>query len=125
MATISKPITKLLDITEETYWNKFIERYMRWCTGRALHNVDGVIVTDLQMLMANSSLSKWYTLQHEELEKQAIEVLRPQFDRIPLEKMREIHNIMMNDIFKAYPKPLIDAARKLTIINPPYDTTAN
>lgn len=111
-------ILEILGLTQDEYWQRYIKRYMNWCIGRALKEFDGAVnMQDLQKLMANAAINNYYTQQFRELEDQALSVLRPQFLAVTLDSARRIYEGIMIELFNHYPKPLIDAARKLKIVN--------
>jgi len=118
---ITEAIITVLDITPTEYWDRYLIRYMDWLSK---YSTD---MDDFQKLLANAAINGWYTRWHEDLEIQAIEVLKPQYQTITIDKVRRIYGVMMADIFNNYPKHLFDAARKLEIINDPrnHDHTAN
>jgi len=119
---ISQAITTILDITPEQYWNEYVKRYMNW-----LQSHCGNTDADFQKLLSNTAINGWYNRHHEDVELQAIEVLKHQYQSITIDKVREIYHVMMVDVFKAYPKHLFEVARKLSITNDPHnhDHTAN
>ena len=140
---IHKVITGLLNITDDAYWERYLQRYMNWITKHVVKHVEisnngteanpniasvaCVCPVDFQMLLANTAISIWYSRFHEDIELQAIAVLKHQQNLITTTKMRELYETMMVDIFANYPKPLFDAARELTILNDPrnHDHNAN
>ena len=131
----AKQIQRLLDITPEQYNQEYIHRWTHWCLDQVKHYiVDQTTCTptaerlyhaELQKVMANTAVNNYYSDQHDELEYQALQFLQPQVLRISLGQMREHYDITMANIFKVYPKSLLNFAKKLTIENPPYDHTAN
>ena len=124
--TITNLITVMLDITPENYTERYIARYMEWLIKYAIKDAEGFCPVDFQKLLANAAINDWYTRHHEQIEMQAIEAIKYQFQTITIDKVRDIYALMMGDVYLSYPKPLFDAARKLTIINPPtYDPSAN
>ena len=119
---ISQAIITILDITEDQYWNSYVKRYMNW-----LQSYCAKTDTDFQKIWANTAINGWYTRWHEDLEVQAIENLKDQYQAITIDKVRQIYDVFMLDVFKSYPKHLFDTARKLEIVNDPrnHDHTAN
>jgi len=113
-------IAKLLNLTNDEYWDGYVSLYIRWATQYASE-----FDIPLQSLMANTAISVWYGKWHEELAYQAYETLLPTYGKITFHKAKEIYATIMIDIYKSYPKHLFDTARKLTIINDPHDHTAN
>lgn len=115
MAKVTTP--ELLGLTAEQYENEFISLYMRWIEQFSTKVSGQVLITDLQLLMANSSISKWYNERHSDLENQAISILRPQHCRITIAQAKAIYGSVMAEIFRTFPRPLFEQARKLTITN--------
>lgn len=109
--TKPKSIAQLLGFTEEQYYNEYVSRYMRWCLQFGITN------EHLQQIMANRAICNYYNEQHADLENQAYEILAPQDAKITIAMARRIYSDVMTDIFKAFPKPLIEAARRLSITN--------
>ena len=100
-------------MTQEQYENEFVSRYMRWCLQF------GITEEHLQQLLANSAVNMYYIERHDDLEAQAYAILLPQDAKIPIDAARRIYDAILRDIFKTYPKPLIDAARKANVIGNP------
>ncbi|KGO88412.1 hypothetical protein Q765_00415 [Flavobacterium rivuli WB 3.3-2 = DSM 21788] len=131
----AKQIQRLLNITEDQYTAEYLHRWTHWCIDQVKdYIVDPATCTptaerlyhaELQKVMANTALTNYYSDQHDELEYQALAMLHPQVLTISIGQMREHYDIIMADIFKMYPKSLLNFAKKLTIDNPPYDHTAN
>jgi len=131
----AKSIQRLLCITEEQYVTEYLHRWTHWCLDQVKHYIvdprsctpteERLYHSELQKIMANTAINNYYGGQHDELEYQALEILQPQVLKISLGKIREHYEIIMSDIYKHYPKPLIDRAKTLTILNNPHDHNAN
>ena len=118
---IPQAIQKLLNITPEKYWDDYEQRYFNW-----LQSFCKETPNDFQKLLANAAINGWYIRHHEDIELQAIEILKQQYQSITIDKVRAIYKLVMIDVFKNYPQTLFVAARKLSIINDPHhDHNAN
>ncbi|RWX00950.1 hypothetical protein [Flavobacterium cerinum] len=109
--TTTTSILKLIHMTDDEYWKEYLSRYMKWCLQFSQNKE-----TDLQKLLANTAINNYYTARHEDLEHQAIQILKPQDGKITTELARRLYADVMVDLFTTFPKPLFDAARKLNVI---------
>lgn len=107
-------IHELLGKTAQEYEQEDFERYMRWCMSFAARTPDG---RDLQMLLANSAISKYYNEHFRELEHQFINAIRPIYKSTKIESIRQIYVSITAQIYNNYPGALFEAARGLKIIN--------
>lgn len=111
------PIQELLYMTAQEYYDAYVALYMRWCMSHTLKKVDNEIdQNDLQKLISNTAVNKWFTERHQDLEYQAYGILRPQHTTITKKVARGIYTTIMLDIFEGYPRTLFIEARKLTLI---------
>lgn len=108
--TKTKQLHELIYMTPEHYSEDYTERYLRWCMNRS-QDLD----QDLQRLLANSSISKWYNHEFAKLEERIISMLEPQHGKISYKQARTIFGSIVAEMFIKYPMPLIDQARKLNI----------
>lgn len=113
-------ISKLLYITPAEVQDLHLSIYLEWCLRIAKE-----LGYPAQSLMANSAISKWFSSELEQLEYEAYQTLQPRYGQMSEVKARTIYNTIVADIHKIYPKPLFEAATKLTIINEPHDHTRN
>ncbi|WP_298307187.1 hypothetical protein [Flavobacterium sp.] len=116
MQTTTQTIAQLLLIEQEVYNETNIERYLRWCQN--LSNQTGI---QLQSIVANTAISNYYRTETERLEDIFLTQAKPLHGKIKYSLMRQIYAEIMIDIFKIYPKPLLEAAKKVKIINHLYN----
>lgn len=110
--TTSQQISNFLGFTPQQYNQVYTDRYLRWCEAYSKE-----LDIHLQKLLSNTAISLWYSEHFAELEYQAYQILLPCHAFITKQKAYEMYNIVVKDIFLNYPKPLFDAANKITIIN--------
>jgi hypothetical protein len=109
--TTTSTIQQLLNWTDKEYSQHIFNAYVRWCESIAVKND----IADLQKIIANTAINRYFNLRFEDLENQAIEILKPQALKITIEAARRIYHSVMVDLFSMFPKPLVTAARKLNI----------
>lgn len=116
MKTQSKPTHQYLGLTPDEYEAKCFELYQRWCTNLANnHRVN------VQCLLANRAMANYYSDQFLELEH-SFRIIAQRLDGLALKGiMNENYNMIMIDIHTSYPKPLIEAAKRLKIENPNFN----
>lgn len=111
----------LLNLTTEQVQQKYVDMYFKWCAKWA-----NELGYETQALLSNTAICNWFNSQYEDLQHQAFETLHSSFGKITIYKMRMIYNALMSDLYKNYPKPLFEAAKKIRIENQlPYDPAAN
>lgn len=112
MKTQSKPTHQYLSLTADEYEAKRYELYYLWCANLANnHRVD------VQCLLANTAMANYYSDQFLELEYNFRLVAQLLDGLVDKGIMTENYNLIMIDIHTNYPKPLIEAAKKLKIVN--------
>ena len=107
-------------MTPKAYEEMYIESYMRWCQDFAINYEN-----DLQKIMANTAISKWYLAEYEKCEAEFLRrMIRRQQTLRPVSQTdaQSAYNDCTYDMFNLRPKGLLMDAKKLEIIN---DTTAN
>ena len=115
------PIHTILYFTIEAYHEYRFELFMRWCLQQcndAEQDVKDPAFSkpDLQHLLANQKISAWYNHQINLHEEQFLESIRPQHGNINYKIARNIYVSYVSQIHSVYPQPLLEAARKLNII---------
>lgn len=105
-----KEIHEILLITGEEYAKDYTDRYIRWCYDKAINETN-----DLQKIVSNSSINKWYNHEFDRLEQSFMEIATAQTGKISYKEMREIYAEIVVQIFPKYPNPLLESARKLNI----------
>ena len=116
------PIHELLYMSQSAYNENYIQQYMRWCIDKScesekqMHVIDrNFSKPDLQSIIANTHISKWYAYEYEKLEQKFIQISTPQHGSISCPQVRQIFSALVSEIFTRYPNPLIESARKLSI----------
>ena len=112
---------ELLYMSAEAYADEYFERYLRWCISRSVDPDFSVwdpkfVKADLQHILANAGISKWYRREFTKLEEQFEKMVSPQHNLISCEAARNIFNSITLEMHKKFPQPLIEAARHLNII---------
>lgn len=110
-----KTISTILKKDEVEFDNIQMERYMRWCIN--LSHKTGV---SLQSILANSSINSYYNLEFSKLENKFLNIITGKTQYLEPKALEDLYNIIVVDMFKHYPSPLVDEARKIKIENPPY-----
>ncbi len=108
--TKTTEINELLYITSDQYETDCQDRYLRWCLSRSKD-----MGQDLQQLLANTSISKYYNIEFAKIEQSFIEIVGPQKGILNYKTVRAIYSTMIIEIFNKYPQPLFEAARKLNV----------
>jgi hypothetical protein len=108
-------ISTILNKDEVEFDNLQMERYMRWCMNIALKN--GI---DLQIIIANSSINKYYNHEFSKLENKFLNLVNGKTKWLEPKALEDMYSIIVVDMFKIYPNPLIEEARKIKIENPSY-----
>ena len=108
-------ISTILKKDEVEFEEIQIARYMRWCIN--LSNKTGLT---LQAILANTSISKYYNYEFSKLENRFRSLVHGKNQWLEPKALEDMYNIIVVDIFKIYPLPLIEEAKKLKIENPPY-----
>lgn len=103
-------IHEVLNLSKEEFDATQIERYMRWCMNQSIDQNK-----DLQKIMANSSINRYYNIEMAKLEKKFIDIVDGKQKHIGDKTAREMYALIVVDMFKIYPSPLIDNARKLNV----------
>lgn len=112
--TTTITIYELLGKTAQEYEQEDFERYMRWCMSFANRLSEG---RDLQMLLANTAVSKYYTEHFRALESQFLTVVLPIYKSTKVESIRQIYVSITAQMYNNYPGALFEAARNLRISN--------
>lgn len=112
--TTTITIYELLGKTAQEYEQEDFERYMRWCMSFAARTSEG---RDLQMLLANTAISKYYNEHFRELESQFIAAITPIYKSSKIESIRQIYVSITAQIYNNYPGALFEEARNLRIVN--------
>jgi len=112
MTTI-KPINELIGMTPEQYENFILERYMRWCESKC----DPKHPDDFQKFLANKSLSSWFIDEYARLESEFAKMVANTHSYLKLPQIKSLYSTITVQAYEHYPKPLIEAARKIKIIN--------
>ena len=118
MKTVNQ-ILKLLNKTPETYETEFFQAYLRWCMAFATNYNN-----DLQKVVANSSISKYYNREHAKCEAKFLELISFYVNKINItpKEAQSMYNNCLFDMNNRFSKPLIEQAKKTNIYN---DITAN
>nr|MBF6607476.1 hypothetical protein [Flavobacterium sp.] len=61
-------IHDLLRMSLAEYEMDYLQRFMRWCMTRSKKDAENVNYDDLQKLMANARISRWYDSEFAKLE---------------------------------------------------------
>lgn len=105
-------ILKILKVTQEAYEAMLLDTYMSWCMD---------FVTDyekeLQKLVGNRSINKWFLQELGKLENKFIEEHAPYAETIDSATARENYADATDPIFRRFPKTLIEEAKKSLTIN--------
>lgn len=103
-------IPKLLKTTEEDYQNMILEHFIYWCL------VHGNSQQELQKLVLNKELLKWYKRQIERLEL----VFYDKTGNLKIKETRALYFNVLSEIGDYYPpKHLLKKFKKTkTIVNP-------
>jgi hypothetical protein len=108
-------ISTILNKDEVEFENLQIERYMRWCI-----NVSNKTGVSLQTVIANAAVAKYYNHEFSKLENKFLNIVSGKTQWLEPKALEDMYNIIVVDMFKIYPTPLIEDARKIKIENPPY-----
>lgn len=110
-----KSILKILKVTDEAYEAMLFDTYISWCMDW-VSNYEN----ELQKLVASPAINKWFRMELAKLEKSFVEETLPYADIITRDVAREQYADFTEPIFRRFPKPLIEQAKKpLTINNDP------
>jgi hypothetical protein len=112
---MNKQISQILEIDEVEFENLQTERYLRWCM-----NIEKTKSIPLQSVIANAAINKYYNREFSKLESKFLNLIDGKEKFIGKEALYKMYNIIVVDMFKYYPNPLIDAARNINIVNPPF-----
>ncbi len=112
--TATKPIHELLQMTIAEYDDFVFERYMRWCMSK----VDPKRENDLQQLLANSALSKWFITEFARHENSFAKMVENTHSYLKAPQIRTLYTTVTIQVYEHYPRPLMEAARNINIINP-------
>jgi hypothetical protein len=107
-----KPTHQYLNLSPEEYETKCFKQYYRWCENLATKHR-----ANTQCLLANRAMANYYSDQFRELEHNFKKVAQRLDGLVTTDILDENFNLIMVDIFLNYPKPLIEAAKTLKIIN--------
>lgn len=110
MKTTTPKLYELLLFTPEQYNDNYFDVYFRWCQNYS-QNTD----QDIQKILANTKISKWFNYEFEQLEFLAYEAIAPVHGQIKYTQARTMYAALTAPIFMNYPKPLIDEARKINV----------
>lgn len=113
--TTAKPINEHLGMTPQAYSEDKIERYMRWC-----ENLSKTRNIYLQSVMANAAISNYYAAQFQEIESGFLTIAKKIERTADHKVLRNLYASMMTDLYLAFPGALLEDAKKLRIINPPF-----
>jgi len=106
MQTTTETIAKILLMEPSVYADSNMERYIRWCQN--LSNQTGI---SLQSIVANTAIANYYRTETERLEDVFLTQAKPIHGKVKYNLMRQIYGEIMIDIFKIYPKPLLEEAK--------------
>jgi hypothetical protein len=109
-------IAKFLLLEKEDYLEQNIERYLRWCIDKA-NQFD----IELQLVVANSAIANYYKIEFDRLEDAFIKEATPIYQKVKYTTMRKLYSEQVIEIFNAYPKPLLEKAKRMQIINHLYN----
>ncbi|WP_417366821.1 hypothetical protein [Flavobacterium beibuense] len=114
----TKTIWELLGYSPDEYTDVYLSRYMRWLLQKTRINDHGTTdFEDLQKLMANTAVNRFFNDRFNDLEHQAYKVVVHNHDKLPVSTLRRLYEQIMVEIYQTFPKPLFDEARKLKIDN--------
>lgn len=105
-------ILKILQVTEEAYEAMFFDTYISWCMDFVTNYEN-----ELQKLVASPAINKWFRTEMDKLEKPFIEETLPYLGVITKEVAREQYADATDPIFRRFPKPLIEKAKRPLTIN--------
>lgn len=100
-------ISTILKKDEVEFENLQIERYMRWCI--YLSNKTGI---SLQMILANTSISKYYNYEFSKLENSFLNLIEGKIKCIPEKTLQQMYEVVVVDIFNLFPMALLDGIKK-------------
>jgi hypothetical protein len=104
-------IIDYLHITIEEYNDLLFETYLKWCAKMSQNDYD------LQQLLANAKMYKWFLFNINGLEQEFMEDALPYLELKNSQAMVELWKKHTMKIYYYYSVPLINVARKTTIIN--------
>lgn len=110
MKKTTPKLYELLLFTPEQYDDNYFEVYFRWCMN-FMQNED----LDLQKILANTKISKWFNYEFEQLEYLAYEAILPVHGQIKYTQARTMYAALTAPIFMKFPSALIDEARKINV----------
>ncbi|EKT3967199.1 hypothetical protein NTJ12_002281 [Flavobacterium psychrophilum] len=112
-------ILKFLKKTPEDYETAFFKTYLHWCMAFATNYGN-----DLQKLVANSSISKYYNREHSKCEAKFLELISFYHTEIGItpKEAQKLYDKCIFDMNNRFCKPLIDQAKKTNIY---HDITKN
>lgn len=112
-----KKIPQLLNKTNLEYELMYLSAYMRWCESVTINDYQ------LQMVMANSSVNKWYNFEYGKCETEFLKLITFYEAEIGItpQEAQKLYDKCVLQIFNRTPKPLIDEAKKLKV----YDKATN
>lgn len=110
MQTTKTKIHEILGYTADEFSTIQTERYMRWCMNRSMDNG-----TDLQKILANTSINRYYNAQMALLENKFLDLIDGKMSSLSTKTIHDFYSIIVVDMFKIFPKPLIDNARNLNL----------
>lgn len=108
--TTEKQIHELLSMSSETYQDSRFEMFMRWCLSRSINSDN-----DLQKLLANKAIYSYFDQTLSKYETQFKNAAQNLTEVSTPEMMRNIYINITIQIYRTFPMPLIEEARKLNI----------
>lgn len=112
MQATTKTISQILLMDQSTYVETNLERYIRWC-----QNIAQQKAVPLQTILANTAIANYYRTEFTRLESEFLREATPIKGLVKFSTMRAMYSEKVIQIFTIYPSPLIDAAKKVKIIN--------
>lgn len=101
-----KAINEILGITPQEYELKVFDIWFTWCANRSID------IAELQMLLANSAINKWFIDEMRYHEKEFRERITPFINTASKQDIENCYKITSSGIYGKYPKPLTDEVSK-------------
>ncbi len=108
METKKQTINTLLGLTEEKYEDLYFGNYMRWGESVSINDLQ------LQMVLANTSVNKYYNMEYGKLEAEFLE-LAANYPEASHKDMQELYATCTFGMFNKRCPVLIDQAKKLNL----------
>lgn len=104
-------ILNILHYTPEQYERILFETWLAYADIISFNEID------LQKILANTAYFNWFLQEHNRLEQLFMSDIQVYLGKIDIETIRDFYDDYTCQVAKHYPKPLLKAARKLSIVN--------